>query len=108
MWYSFTLLSYFNLGCKPVIKNKKLLEIFENAKINGNFPTNSRLIIQQGDIEFYFKKNKKSNFRTNILQYEVLSFIGNKIKSDEEIINYLEINPDLFEYLSILNGSKLC
>jgi hypothetical protein len=90
----------FNLGCKPVIKNKNLLEIFENAKIKGKFPTNSRLITQQGDVEFNFKKNKKFTIRTNILQFEILSFIGNKIKSDEEIINYLEINADLFEYLS--------
>ena len=94
----------FNLKCKPTI-NANLIKIFNKFIIDNKYPDNSSLIFQQGYIEFVIKDKYKNNYLKGIvirgdnIQYSILSFMGIKKKSFEEIKNNINLSDDLGRYL---------
>ena len=98
----------FDIKCKPKF-NKQLLDYFNNLKNKENLPKNSELIFQQGKIEFQYKNYENILFIGDILQFSILSFIGNKEKNFENIINNINLNDDLGRYIlnELINNKVL-
>jgi hypothetical protein len=83
-----------NIGCQPIINNS-LQKVFETNKTN--IPTNSKLIYQQGSIEFTFKENW---FIVNTLQYSLLLDIKEKKGIEiERLLEQNNVTELLFDFL---------
>ena len=65
------------LAIQPVLKDTEMLKLFEDAKNspNSNFPKNSKLIFQQGFIEFTFSYSPGVLYKSNLLEFLILKKI---------------------------------
>ena len=91
----------YNNNCKPNY-NKYLLQTFKRVVKKNNYPENSTLIFQQGYIEYestHAQLLKGITIVSDIIQFSVLSFIGDDRKKFAEIKNEIAIDGDLLRFI---------
>ena len=90
----------FNQNCKPNI-NKQLMDKFQKFIDESKFPKNSHLIYQQGFIEFTSRKKvlKDITIKSDVIQYTILTYIGEKKAKFIDIKNEINLNDEMLRFL---------
>lgn len=104
-------LSTISLDCNPSLSNY-FSKIFEKEKSTANFPENSKLIYQLGNVEFSIRTRRFNNqlkkliyeiynIKSNIIQYEVLSYFKQSRKEVKvvELMNLFSLSENFLEYI---------